>query len=189
MTAYVRLIVPSKLEKETYVSWYHTVEKTLPSGMIAQSHLRPGNFSRFYCKKTARGQHSYVVPLVRNLDASEIYHLVGAWNEAYPKGDFIIDYTQASSSDITPSLDLETSKIEQAMASWGKLQHQRWMDQHMQDGWRYGIKLSVAQKTHPWLQPWESLPPQARRDNLTAARDLLKSLKDFGYTLVHEPRA
>jgi len=189
MTAYVRLIVPQQLSKEQFASWYKTVEAALPSGLIGQAHLRPGVFSKFYSKKTSRGQWSYVIPLVRNLDASEIYHLMQRWNQAYAQGDFILDWSQAADSDQKPSLDLATHKIEQVLDSYGKLQHSRWMDQHMRDGWRYGLKLSVRDRTHPWLQPWESLPPAARTQNVQAARDLLKLLGDFGYTLVQKPQA
>ena len=189
MTAYVRLIVPQALSKSQFVSYYNTVEETLPSGLIGQAHLRPGVFSKFYSKKTSKGQSCYVIPLVRNLDSSEIYHLVQKWNQVYQEGDFILDWSQAADSDQQPSLDLATHKIEQVLDSWGKLQHSRWLDQHLKDGWRYGLKLSVRDRTHPWLQPWESLPSVAKTQNVQAARDLVKLLQDFGYTMVQLPTA
>lgn len=189
MTAYVRLIVSQKLDKQQFGKWFQTAEDSLPSGLIGQAHLRPGVFSKFYCKPTSRGQWSYVIPLVRNLDESEVYHLVEKWNQVFDNGDFIIDWSQAADRDQQPSLDLATHKIEQVLDSYGKLQHSRWLDQHMRDGWRYGLKLSVRDRTHPWLQPWESLPPVARTQNVQAARDLLKLLGDFGYTLVQKPQA
>jgi hypothetical protein len=189
MTAYVRLIVADSLDKKQFAQWFDCVETTLPSGLIGQAHLRPGVFSKFYSKRTKKGQMAYVVPLVRNLDASEIYKLVQNWNQQFADHDFIIDYSQDSESISKPSLDLATHKIEQALDSWGKQQHQRWMDTHMEQGWRYGVKLSVKDKTHPWLQPWESLPVTARHKNVQAARDLLETLKQFGYTLVQKIEA
>ena len=189
MTAYVRLIVADHLDKKQFAQWFECVETALPSGLIGQAHLRPGVFSKFYSKRTRHGQMAYVVPLVRNLDSSEIYKLVHSWNQLFPEHDFIIDYSQDSESINTPSLDLATHKIEQVLNSWGKQQHQRWMDQHMSSGWRYGVKLSVKDKTHPWLQPWESLPPAAREQNIQGARDLVKLLNDVGYAMVQKPQA
>lgn len=189
MTAYVRLIVPAKLPKQQFALWYHVVETQLPTGLIGQAHLKPGVFSKFYCKQTAKGDWSYVVPLVRNLDASEIYHLVQAWNQQYPQGDFIIDHSQSSQQTLLPPLSVEDKKIEQVLHSWGKLQHNRWMDSHIKDGWRYGVKISLKDRTHPWLQPWESLPESARQSNIQGAKDLVRLLNDFGYAMIQKPTA
>jgi hypothetical protein len=188
MTAYIKLVVTQELAPKTYALWYHTVEQSLPSGMISQTEISPGKLSRLYRKQTPKGQHCYVIPLVRDLDSSEIYQTVEAWNQAWPKGDFVIDWSQPVGIH-APSLDMATHKIEQALESWAKTQHQRWMSQHLKDGWRFGVKLSTRDRTHPWLQPWESLPPQAQATNLQAARDLLDALGQFGYTVVQKTQA
>jgi hypothetical protein len=188
MSAFIKLVVPQELEPKSYALWYHTVETTLASGIIAHTQIAPGKQSKLYHKKTAKGQHCYVIPLTRDLDRSEIYRTVEAWHKSWPKGDFVIDWSQPVGLH-APSLDLATHKIEQAMDAWAKIQHQRWMSQHLADGWRYGTKISTKEKTHPWLQPWESLPPQAQKNNLQAAKDLLAAFDQFGYTVVQKHTA
>lgn len=186
MASYVRIIVPQKLSRSQFVLWFNTVDKTLPSGLIGQTQLRPDTYSKFYSKKLGNNRHTYVVPLVRDLDASEIHQLLKAWNQAYPDGDFVLDYSQPVEHMSTPAQDLPDQKIAKVMEDWSKQQHQKWMQDHMQRGWRFGTNLSVTNKTHPWLQPWESLPQIAKDKNMQACRDLLKTLHDYGYTVVQK---
>lgn len=186
MASYVRIIVPQQLPKPQFVLWYKTVEKTLPSGLIGETQLTPDTYSKYYTKRLAQGRYCYVVPLKRDLDTSEVHLLLRAWNTAYPQGDFILDHSQPVQHAVTQTADLGQQKVEQAMEAWSKIQHQTWMKDHMQQGWRFGTQLSVRDKTHPWLQPWESLPQAAKDKNTQACKDLLKCLHDFGYTVVQK---
>jgi len=55
--------------------------------------------------------------------------------------------------------------------------------------WRYGVNISMKHRTHPWLQPYESLPEQARSPHTQAVKDLLDILNQFGYTIKQIPQA
>lgn len=186
MASYVRIIVTQQLSKQQLVLWYHTVEKSLPSGLIGETQLSPDTYSKFYAKRLSNNKHTYVVPLVRDLDAYEVHQLLEQWCRAYPQGDFIFDYSQAVEHSVPKLADLSEQKIAQAMEAWSKQQHQKWMQDRMEQGWRYGTVISVKDRTHPWLQPWESLPLGAKQHNLQACKDLVKCLQDFGYTIVQK---
>jgi RyR domain len=186
MSHYVKIITPEKLSKESFLLWFDTVEDNLPSGMVAQTAITKGEktaYTRFYTKRNSHGHWAYIVPLVRDLDASEVHNLLQAWCVAYPTGDFLFDYSQPTESIEQPVTDLDQNRVQQALQAWAKSQHQQWMDEQLERGWHYGVKLSVNNKTHPWLQPWESLPPVAQEQKLSSVRDLLKILKTFGYSL------
>lgn len=186
MSSYVSVIVKGKLSKENFALWYHTVQEHVPSGLIAETQLTPDKYSKYYVKKTSSGGHKYVVPLKRDLDASEVHTLLKAWCEAYPDGDFIFDHSQPVEHTKPETLDLTQQKIAAAMDAWAKLQHQHWLTEKQDQGWRYGVNVSLPQKTHPWIQPWESLPQAAKDRNIQAAKDLLMILNDHGWTLTQK---
>lgn len=186
MASYVRIIVSQNLPRSQFVLWFNTVEKTLASGLIGETQLRPDTYSKFYSKKLGKNRRTYVVPLVRDLDASEVHQLLQAWNKAYPQGDFVFDYSQPVEHMQPQTQDLPDQKIAQVMEAWSKQQHQKWMQDHMHRGWRFGTNISVTNKTHPWLQPWESLPQAAKDKNMQACKDLLEQLHEYGYTIVQK---
>jgi hypothetical protein len=187
MASYVRIIVAHKLPKKQSVLWYTTVHNILPSGMISQTQLTPDTYSKFYMKRLSDKRYTYIIPLVRDLNAHEVHEILQAWSKSYPVEDFILDYSQPVEHNIPVLADISQQNIAQAIESWSKQQHQKWMQDKMQQGWRFGIVLSIKNKTHPWLQPWESLPHAAKQNNLQACKDLVDCLKQFGYTIVQQP--
>ena len=191
MTAYVQIIVPNEFTPQQIKTWFSTVQDNVPSGLIGSTSLQQKGETReskFFHKQTANGKHAYVIPLVRDLDASEVHSILKKWCELYSEGDFTFDYSQSEGIQHAPPPSLEQHKIDQVLDAWAKHQHQAWMKRHTEQGWRYGVKLSSRDKTHPWLQPWESLPPRARELNVHGVKDLLKILNDFGYTIVQKPQ-
>ena len=144
--------------------------------------------STYYVKKTANQKHAHVIPLMRDLQPHEVHEILKAWCEKYPDGDFTLDYSQPTG--IKPVADAVTSdRWDQILDAWGKRQHGIWMQRHVADGWKYGVMLSTKHKTHPWIQPWESLPTSARQLNIQGVQDLVKILKDFGYQITQMPRS
>ena len=43
----------------------------------------------------------------------------------------------------------------------------------MHDGYRYGLKMSIEEKTHPAMRPWDDLPETYRRMPETTDKELL----------------
>jgi len=192
MSSYISLIVPIELSNEQRALWFTTVKNQIPSGLIGQTRLysnKDTKESNFFCKKLKTGKFSYVVPLVRDLDASEIHNVVKQWCHVYPDGDFLIDYSQQQVSSPPSSNSLEQSKINEILDLWAKSQHTRWMEDAVGKGWKFGVRMSSKEKTHPLIQPWEQLPTYAREQNLAAVEDLIKILDSFGYEITQKPTA
>ncbi|HEY0323439.1 MAG TPA: RyR domain-containing protein [Pyrinomonadaceae bacterium] len=56
--------------------------------------------------------------------------------------------------------------------------HENWMREKLEDGWRYGETKDANAKTHPWLVPFEQLPPeQQAKDYLL--RGIILALAPF----------
>jgi len=67
------------------------------------------------------------------------------------------------------------------IAVMGKMEHERWMTEHLETGWTYapGSK-DLERKTHPLLLPWEELPEEAKEYNLQAVRTVPLLLAQVG---------
>lgn len=190
MTAYIQLIVPEQLDKHTFTAWFECVKNHVPSGLLGNTqieHRGEPKQTNFYQKPTVSGKHAYVIPLVRNLDASEVHGILKAWCLVYPEGDFLLDYSQDVQKPPAES-DLLTQHTWELMCdAWCKQQHVTWMQDKQAAGWRYGATVSVTNKTHPWMQPWETLPEAGKQQNVQAFQSLLQVLSDFGYEVRQKP--
>lgn len=192
MASYVSLILPRDLDPDTNQLWLSTVEQTLPSGLrgsteiVIKGQLKT---SDYYAKRMSNGAWNLVVPLVRDLEAHEIYQLVGAWNTAYPEGDFVIDHSQQPTEGRAGVDKIQGDNLSSLLTSWCKSQHNQWMQSMLDRGWQYGVKLCSRSRTHPWLQPWESLPAAAQEGHLQAFGQLMDALDQFGYAIVQIPQA
>lgn len=192
MTSWIKLVVKQPLDEQMRRAWYACVHTHVPSGLLHHTQLpSKGHMitSSYYHKQLTNGQHAYVVPLLRNLVHHEVYEIAHAWDQKFPDVDFIIDYSQ-SADHVTPGQsDVPDHKIAQVMDAWCKQQHDVWMQDKLNQGWRYGVHISMKDRTHPWIQPWESLPEVARAPHTQSVKDLLKLLNDFGYTIKQTPQA
>jgi hypothetical protein len=192
MSNYISLIVPQKLSKSVVLQWFTCVETQLPSGLIGKTTLYSHDITResnFYAKKTRSGKFCYTIPLVRDITDSELYFLVQEWNKTFPKGDFLIDSSQNTVTASPGATRIQDTAIDEILNLWAKHQHTRWMKEAVDKGWKFGIKMSTAQKTHPLIQPWEQLPSTAREQNIEAVKDLLSILDNFGYQISQKTTA
>ena len=72
--------------------------------------------------------------------------------------------------------------------------HERWAEQRLIEGWRYGPKRDDDLKEHPCLVPYEALPESEKAYDRTMALETLRVVVAIGYTLDapagnHPPRS
>lgn len=67
----------------------------------------------------------------------------------------------------------------------GEMEHQRWVDERVRDGWRFapGAK-DVGRRTSPYLVPWAELPESVKEDDRIFVRRLPAFLAEVGYRIV-----
>jgi hypothetical protein len=187
MNSWIKLTVAKKLDAQNRKLWYKCVQQNTPSGLLHHTQLPDQHdvkSTSYYHKSLPSGAQTYVIPLVRDLVHHEVYKISHAWDACFPHTDFVIDYSQPADHTVPIThADIPEHKIAQVMDAWCKAQHNTWMQDKLDKGWSYGTHLSVKNKTHPWLQPWESLPPQAQSPHMQAVKDLLKILTEFGYSI------
>lgn len=64
------------------------------------------------------------------------------------------------------------------------LEHQRWVRERTDDGWRYGTQRDDARRLHPALLTWDDLSEDMRERNQDAIRELPAILADAGFRIV-----
>jgi hypothetical protein len=65
-----------------------------------------------------------------------------------------------------------------------KMEHERWMRQKLDAGWRPWEKTIKARKLHKDLVPWEKLPEEEKEKDRVLVRGIPRILTKAGYTMV-----
>lgn len=69
-----------------------------------------------------------------------------------------------------------------------QMEHQRWMREKLAQGWRYGETTDRENKVHSLLVPWDSLPPEEKKENCLLIQNIPGILARAGYTMIQSSR-
>jgi TrkA-N domain/RyR domain len=83
-----------------------------------------------------------------------------------------------------PGLVAFTSEEVETMAV---MEHQRWYDEKVAEGWRWGER-SEEDKLHPDLLPWAELQPSAREKDRNTMRGIPRFLERVGFAVARKRR-
>jgi len=78
------------------------------------------------------------------------------------------------------SVDLEPDEIE----TLARLEHVRWVEDRLRQGWRRGTRRDVAGKRSPYLVPWSDLSEEVRDLDRDSVRLIPRLLADSGLSIV-----
>lgn len=99
-------------------------------------------------------KYQYIIKLVDHLSKYDISFITAAWEHYYQKSFEINASDQYSLDD--EELNVLLEKI-------SKFLHNRWIDDSVSEGWRWGTTYNSKQKTHPALRNWDALPTEYRK--------------------------
>jgi hypothetical protein len=68
-----------------------------------------------------------------------------------------------------------------------ELEHKRWMNERIAQGWSYGPKRDDRRKIHPDLQEWDALDERTREKDRDAVRAIPGILSEAGYQILRLP--
>ena len=185
---YIQLTTDDKLEREVVGSWYQCVKAYAPSGVITvvQAQDDKGNPASVQLVRRVRDKRQcYLVPLSRDLGAGEVEKIVAAFAEAMPDLDFDIETsdTRLVARDVG-EVPLDAAKHVALCMALAKQQHEDWLRDKTDDGWRYGVKVDAKEKTHPLLRPWDQVPERLKKPNLRLPQTLMSLLNTHGYAIM-----
>jgi hypothetical protein len=159
----ITLVVDEELSNEEIKGFLTLVRDDGPESIINPYTKTSSDGTKaniFIVHSVSDNGYKYQIPLKRNLTGGELEVIVNEWVDIF-EGDFDIE----ASSPVLRMQDLEMFQeveIDEDYESIAfnvenNIKHQRWMAQQISEGWRYGMKQNVEEKTSPLMRPWEQL--------------------------------
>jgi hypothetical protein len=102
------------------------------------------------------------------------------------QADGMAERLQAIGCDIFPLTEWEAGSFTftaDEVELMARLEHERWLQERLEAGWRYGPERDLARKTNPSLVPWEQLPAETRELNCGAVRRVPDELARAGFQI------
>jgi len=88
------------------------------------------------------------------------------------------------SQDGSETTELEPEEIEML----ARAEHDRWIEDRLRQGWRFGLRRDVAAKLSPYLVAWEELAEGVRDLDRDSVRAIPHLLAESGLKIVRRPR-
>ena len=186
---YVKLTTAKPLDQEDVKAWFQAVKDNAPSGTISSVQTTDDKGSLRSAALVHRERddaHDYLVPLTRDLKDAEVEPIIQSFSAATALEDWTVEVSSAEADLMTDktALSVENDKFNDLCSAWAKRQHDAWMKDRSDAGWRFGPSVSAKNKTHPLMRPWHDLPEQFRKVDFEQPQSLLDLLNDQGYAVI-----
>lgn len=189
---YVKLTSQEHLGIKAAREWYRLILRILPSGLPSyiSSMDNQGNIeeTRLVRRNIDNGTE-LIVPLNRDLVPTELQALADAWREISPPGQYSISTNPTQDQKLNQAvngLKIEQDEYQSLCLQLAKVQHEGWMREKSKQGWSYGPVLSISNKTHPMMRPWDDLPAQYKDVDTNNPENFLNFLNNQGYAVVRQ---
>ena len=149
---YMRLMTDVELNTKQKTIWYRVVEKFLG----ADNDPQPENFISRMTSHRAELEgdedfpYVYVVYLSEDVDPALAERIVYVWSKIYPR-DFMIEssaeYSDCDCDDC--DIEIDGAMYEEIQRRASKFLHNRWVEQQVSEGWRFGMAANREAKTSP----------------------------------------
>lgn len=143
---YLRVIFDEPLDKHDVKGIISILKKGLPNI------CSPTEEGTAVIYRSRKGKHVYDFNFVRNVDEAEaeaILDILSNWTES----DYEMEVTTTERYDL-PDCDCDQDL--------DMIKHNRWIQQQVDAGWRYGLVYNESLKTDPKLRPYHDLTPKQK---------------------------
>lgn len=190
---FVKLVSEHELRKSTIKNFYKLVDQYSPEGMLTSYAVKdpqdnPTSVSLIH-RVDENGKHEYEIPLARNLTSDEIYKIVEQLDISFNEGDFLFETSTWDDGCCIAEEDdedeyLESGSMEVISEQVSQRLHDKWMQERLHKGWRYGELRSDEEKTHPLIKPWNQLSEEFRHIDYELPITVFELLEENGYTII-----
>lgn len=189
ISRYIALKTADSLDKEIMHCWFKTAKELLPNGILTTIQTTDDTGSLRGVSMVHRevgGKHEYLIPLSRDLSDNEVQPVVDFFSEKYPELDFEIEVSSSQVGSLRTSepVKIDDGKYLELCTAWSKKQHDIWLKDRLDGGWRYGTSVSLKDKTHPLARQWHELPDQFKKIDMEQPKALLDLLTNQGYAVI-----
>lgn len=190
---FIKLVTESPIRKETVKKFYQTVQLSAPDGSTTMFEVLDPDNNPVHVPLVHRtleeGKHEYEVPLVRNMTPDEIVYVVKQLESKLNEGDYLIETSTPTDEECCPEAEdiyMEPDVYEEFAERLSSRMHQKWLNERMETGWRYGEQRCDEQKTHPLIKPWNQLDEEQKAVDYEMPKFFIELLEEFGYTIISD---
>jgi len=182
---YMRLLTDVELNPKQKHVWYRVVEKFLG----AEYSTQPENFidtltsQREELEGDEEFPYVYVVYLSDDVDPVIAEQIVSLWSEVYPR-DFEIESSAEYDCDDDCDIEIDDAMHEEIQRRASKFLHNRWVEEQVRQGWRFGLQENNEKMTSPRLRDWDSLREEYRRELAMDRKQAVKFFKSYSHLFV-----
>ena len=189
ISRYIAIKTDNPVDKEVMHAWFKTAKELLPSGTLTsiQTTDESGALRGVsMVHREVKDRHEYLIPISRDLSDSEVQPVVDYFFEKYPELDFEIEVSSSQVGSLRTSepVKIDDGKYLELCTAWSKKQHDIWLKDRLDGGWRYGTNMSLKDKTHPLARQWHELPDQFKKIDMEQPKALLDLLTNQGYAVI-----
>ena len=170
---YILQRTATKLDAGEIRRWYLTVDMLAPDNIIMGD-----DETNSFMLASQDKELLYIVPLVRHLTEEEAERIVEGYMRV-SEHDFEIETSNVYRANADFGHPFETDYQISVEAknvlkdAYARQAHNQWIQAKMREGYRYGLNMSINEKTHPAMRPWDDLPETYRRMPETTDKELL----------------
>ena len=181
---YILQRTPSALTAEQIQKWYYTIELLGPDAIMAGD-----DDTNSLVLAMQDTDYLYIIPLVRHLTADEAERIVEGYMRV-TEHDFSIESSNVyrANADLGHPFEYDIQMDEGAreiiQQNMERQNHNKWISEQQERGWRFGLNFDQVNRTHPAMRPWDDLPESYKRKRVTEDKELLdfyiKNKSKFG---------
>ena len=160
---YIQQRTQKTLNAEEIQRWFFTVVMLAPEGVVAGD----DETAEFMLAAQAE-DYIYRIPLARHLAADEAERIVVGYMRV-TEHDFEIETSNVYRADadfghpFEADITMDEGARDVLQQSYARQAHNEWIQEMMGQGYRYGLNMSVNEKTHPAMRPYDDLPENYRK--------------------------
>ena len=184
MKYYIRLLVDVELDEKQKHIWYKLVDEfTNKKTTIRDQYINEFMNIADDLKGTDDFPYSYVVYLNDQIEMKEAESIVYIWNKIFPV-DFEIDSSIQYNPENEEDVEIDEALYEEIVKRANKFLHNRWVEDKIQEGWRYGTDINITEKTDPRLRDWDALNEDYKIHMDITREQAVSFLKKYPYIFV-----
>ena len=159
---YIQQRTSKTLNADEIQRWFFTVVMLGPQGI-----LMGDDETAEFMLAAQQEDYIYRIPLSRLLTAEEAERIVEGYMRV-TEHDFQIETSNVYRADadfghpFESDIQMEEGARNILQQTYARQAHNEWIKEMMSKGYRYGLNMSVNEKTHPAMRPYDDIPENYR---------------------------
>lgn len=181
---FIKIKTPVAMNKESRSLFFNNVKDALAgkvSPIKSTNEEGEKTVTKMFNKRDG-GEYVYIIPLSQNATEDELEAVVDVMMNNMNVGNFSIESSTSVSQDAVDS-HLDEESFGSMAEQFSKKVHENWLNERMENGWRYGELRDDRQKTHPLIKNWNQLSETEKNIDPELFKQFVEILKANGFKI------